>query len=89
MAAPAPASPLTMERVRAAQSLLRQFVPESRLLETDKLSTQGNGRVYLKLESEGPTGSFKVRGAYHAITARREQRSGKLPKQGLDFGLLH
>ena len=79
MAAPAPASPLTMERVRAAQSLLRQFVPESRLLETGKLSTQGNGRVYLKLESEGPTGSFKVRGAYHAITARREQRNGKLP----------
>jgi len=79
MATPAPASPLTMERVRAAQSLLREVVPESRLLGTDKLSTPRDGRVYLKLESEGPTGSFKVRGAYHAITACREKMNGKLP----------
>jgi threonine dehydratase len=60
-----------MERVRAAQSLLRQVVPESRLLETGKLSRQGDGWVYLKLESESPTGSFKVRGAYHSIDARQ------------------
>ncbi len=79
MAAPAAAAPLTMERVRAAQSLLRQVVPESRLAGTDKLSTQGDGWVYLKLESEGPTGSFKVRGAYHAIDARQKRLSGKLP----------
>src|SRR5580658_7531684 len=79
MAAPAVAAPLTMERVRAAQSLLRQVVPKSRLAGTDKLSTQGDGWVYLKLESEGPTGSFKVRGAYHAIDARQRQLSGKLP----------
>jgi threonine dehydratase len=78
MAAPASATPLTMERVRAAQSLLRQVVPESRLAGTDKLSSQG-GWVYLKLESEGPAGSFKVRGAYHAIDARQKQTNGKLP----------
>jgi len=68
-----------MERVRAAQSVLRQVVPESRLAGTDKLSTQGDGWVYLKLESEGPTGSFKVRGAYHAIHVRQKQLNGKLP----------
>jgi len=79
MATPASAAPLTMERVRAAQSVLRQVVPESRLAGTDKLSTQGDGWVYLKLESEGPTGSFKVRGAYHAIHVRRKQLNGKLP----------
>ncbi len=79
MAAPAAAGPLTMERVRAAQSLLRPVVPESRLVGADKLSTPGDGRVYLKLESEGPTGSFKVRGAYHAIDARQKQLDGKLP----------
>jgi threonine dehydratase len=72
------AARLTMERVRAAQSLLREVVPESRLLGTDKLSRQGDGRVYLKLESEGPTGSFKVRGAYHAIDARQKRMNGKL-----------
>jgi threonine dehydratase len=79
MSAPASASPLTMERVRGAQSVLRQVVPESRLVGTDKLSSRGGGRVYLKLESEGPTGSFKVRGAYHAIDARQKQTNGKLP----------
>jgi len=79
MATPASAAPLTMERVRAAQSVLRQVVPESRLAGTDKLSTQGDGWVYLKLESEGPTGSFKVRGAYHAIHVRQKQLNGKLP----------
>ena len=79
MAAPASPSPLTMERVRAAQSLLRQIVPESRLAGTDKLSSHGGGWVYLKLESEGPTGSFKVRGAYHAIDVRQKQMNGKLP----------
>jgi threonine dehydratase len=79
MAAPASAAPLTMERVRAAQSALRQVVPESRLAGTDKLSGQGGGWVYLKLESEGPAGSFKVRGAYHAIDVRQKQTNGKLP----------
>jgi threonine dehydratase len=68
-----------MERVRAAESLLRQVVPESRLVKTSSLSTQGDGQVFLKLESEGPTGSFKVRGAYHAIDVRQKQSNDKLP----------
>jgi threonine dehydratase len=78
-AGPAPAPPLTMERVRAAQSVLRKVVPESRLVPSSKLSRQSGGSAYLKLESEGPTGSFKVRGAYCAIGARLKQRDGKLP----------
>jgi threonine dehydratase len=72
-------APLTMDRVRAAQSVLRQVVAESRLAGTAKLSSQGGGWVYLKLENEGPTGSFKVRGAYHAIDARMKRTNGKLP----------
>jgi threonine dehydratase len=71
--------PLTMDCVRAAQSVLRHVVPESRLIGTDQLSRQGNGWVYLKLESEGPTGSFKVRGAFQAIDARLKRMGGKLP----------
>jgi len=78
MAAPAPAPPLTMERVRAAQSILRKIVPESRLVGASKLSKQSGGWAYLKLESEGPTGSFKVRGAYYAIDSRQKQSDGKL-----------
>jgi threonine dehydratase len=79
MAAPAASPQLTMERVRAAQNTLRLVVPESRFLASAKLSGRGGGWVYLKLESEGPTGSFKVRGAYHAIAVRQKQMNGKLP----------
>jgi threonine dehydratase len=79
MPASAPVPPLTMERVRAAQSVLREIVPESRLAASAKLSKQDGARVHLKLESEGPTGSFKVRGAYHAMDAREKQLGGKLP----------
>jgi threonine dehydratase len=79
MAAPAPAMPLTMQRVRAAQEILRGVVPESRLAESATLSKSAGGRVLLKLECEGPTGSFKVRGAYHAVHARQEQSGDKLP----------
>jgi threonine dehydratase len=78
MAAPAAAPPLTMERVRAAQEMLREVVPESRLANAVTLSRLG-GRVFLKLESAGPTGSFKARGAYHAIRVRQKQLGGKLP----------
>jgi threonine dehydratase len=79
MPAPAPAPPLSLARVRAAQSMLRKVVPESRLAATVKLSKRNGGRAYLKLECEGPTGSFKVRGAYHAMDVRQKQLHGKLP----------
>jgi threonine dehydratase len=77
MAASAPAMPLTMRHVRAAQEILRAVVPESRLKESATSKSAG-GRVFFKLECEGPTGSFKVRGAYHAIHVRQEQLGGKL-----------
>src|SRR5262245_41246418 len=43
----------------------------SRLVRADSLSLHVGSEVYLKLESELPTGSFKVRGAMHALTKRR------------------
>jgi threonine dehydratase len=79
MAASAAIPLLTMERVRAAQHLLRQIVPESRLLKSAELSGKNGASVYLKLESEGPTGSFKVRAAYHAIHIRKQCANGNLP----------
>jgi threonine dehydratase len=78
MPASATAVPLTMERVRAARDVLRNIVPESRLAHSVKLSKRSGGTVFLKLENEGPTGSFKVRGAYHAIDTRQKQLQGKL-----------
>jgi threonine dehydratase len=79
MAASAGIPLLTMERVRAAQNLLRPIVPESRLLKSANLPDANGASVYLKLESEGPTGSFKVRAAYHAIHIRKQRANGSLP----------
>jgi threonine dehydratase len=79
MAAPAPAPPLSMEKVRAAHTLLRDIVPESRLVASEKLAKHSGGSVHLKLECEGPTGSFKVRGAYCAIHSRKMPFGGELP----------
>lgn len=48
-------------------------------MKTNSLCTQEDGQVFLKLESEGPTGSFKVRGAYQAVDVCQKQSNGKLP----------
>jgi threonine dehydratase len=58
---------------RALQLIRRHFAP-TRLLAATSLDKAGT-QVYLKLESELPTGSFKVRGALHALqmeTTRRQ-----------------
>lgn len=76
-AAPGMQTALTMERVRAARELLRGIVPVSRMVSADSLASRSGARVILKLECEGPTGSFKVRGAHHAIQQRMNR--GSLP----------
>src|SRR5689334_17498647 len=49
-------------------------LPRTRLVEARSLGARTADRVYLKLESEMPTGSFKVRGALHALTANLRRR---------------
>jgi len=71
--APRSDSTLTLESVRGARELLRGIVPVSRMIAAESLSAASGASVFLKLECEGPMGSFKVRGAYHAIL-RRKQR---------------
>lgn len=70
--APDHRSDLTLEKVKQARELLREIVPVSRMVEASSLATPTGSRVFLKLEAEGPTGSFKVRGAYHAIKKRMQ-----------------
>jgi threonine dehydratase len=72
-AAPRSDSTLTLESARSARELLRGIVPVSRMMAADSLSAASRVRVFLKLECEGPTGSFKVRGAFHAISRRKER----------------
>ncbi len=73
MSAPVPMPLADLEGVERARKMLRHIVPVSRLVEAASLSEASGARVFLKLESEGPTGSFKARGAYHALERRLEQ----------------
>jgi threonine dehydratase len=56
--------------IREAQSFLAEYFAVTRLVGAPYLSERVGKRVYLKLEAELPTGSFKVRGALWALTTR-------------------
>lgn len=56
--------------LEAARSFLRRSLSPSRLVRSDALSRQIGANVYLKLEAELPTGSFKIRGALYALWKR-------------------
>src|SRR5438270_1286814 len=65
---------LPLSTAREAQTLLRRYLPVSRLIATPALCAKTGSNVYLKVESDLPTGSFKPRGALYALslnTARR------------------
>ena len=67
--------------IREAQSFLAGYFAATRLITAPYLSGKTGNRVYLKLEAELPTGSFKVRGALLAWRARVEEgrdRGGKV-----------
>jgi threonine dehydratase len=58
---------------RTARKFLSQYLPRTRLVRSRSLQKSQRQNVFLKLESEMPTGSFKVRGAIYALHAN-EQR---------------
>ncbi|HVO56531.1 MAG TPA: pyridoxal-phosphate dependent enzyme [Dongiaceae bacterium] len=53
-----------------ARKFLSRYLPQTRLVQSTSFSGHGGRSVFLKLESELPTGSFKVRGALYALAAR-------------------
>ncbi len=74
----------TSEQVNEARELLRRFLRPTRLVPAERMGrdshTQPKGshtQIYLKLETELPTGSFKPRGALYALMKNLEQRSIK------------
>jgi threonine dehydratase len=69
-----------MERARflEAQRFLARYLPRTRLVAAHSLQRNPEQPVYLKLESELPTGSFKVRGALYALHARMQR--GPVPE---------
>ena len=66
-------SSLRATDVLAAAERLRPIVRRTPLVRTAALSEVAGGDVYLKLENEQLTGSFKVRGALNALAALPEE----------------
>src|SRR5256885_16501448 len=56
--------------IREAQKFLAKYFAPTRLIAAPFLSQTTGRNVYLKLETELPTGSFKVRGAFWALAQR-------------------
>jgi len=61
--------PIDPQRIRDAQSLLARHFGPTRIARAASLSSPGHD-VFLKLETDLPTGSFKVRGAIYALAAK-------------------
>jgi threonine dehydratase len=61
--------------IRQAREFLARYFAATRLVEAPFLAGQSMRRVWLKLEAELPTGSFKVRGALWGLAARLKRGS--------------
>jgi threonine dehydratase len=68
---------LTSEHVNEARELLRRFLRPTRLVAAERLARDSGTQIYLKLETELPTRSFKPRGALYALMKNLQQRSIK------------
>jgi threonine dehydratase len=59
--------------IQEAQKLLTKYFAPTRLVAAPFLSQRTGKDVHLKLETELPTGSFKVRGAFYALAQRMKK----------------
>src|ERR1041384_5409685 len=73
------------EQVNEARELLRRFLRPTRLVQAQRLGRDSDARIYLKLEIDLPTGSFKPRGAIYALmkTVERRSKNGERPLRGV------
>ncbi len=69
---------LTLEKFEDASNVVKEVTLPTKLVYSEYLSEQSNGKVYLKPENMQNTGSFKVRGAYYKISTltRKEREKG-------------
>ncbi len=63
----------SLSTIREAQKFLAKYFAPTRLIHAPFLSKATGKGVYLKLEMELPTGSFKVRGAFWALAQRMKR----------------
>jgi len=67
----------TGEQVNDARELLRRFLKPTRLIAAERIERESDTQIFLKLETDLPTRSFKPRGALYALMKSLEQRSIK------------
>lgn len=67
------------DEILQAQERIRQDILQTPLLYSNWLSDHCNGDVYLKLENEQITGSFKARGSLNKLKWIQEQQLDALP----------
>jgi len=67
----------TGEQVNEARELLRRFFKPTRLVSAERLGRESDAQVYLKLETDLPTRSFKPRGAIYALMKTLEERADR------------
>jgi threonine dehydratase len=65
---------LSAATVREAQVLLARYLPLTRLIPAPSVHRLTGNNVFLKLESDLPTGSFKPRGAIYALAVNLSRR---------------
>src|SRR5215469_5926992 len=65
----------SISKIREAQKFLARYFAPTRLIRAPFLSQQTAKDVYLKLETELPTASFKVRGALYALAQRMKKEA--------------
>src|SRR5262249_42498927 len=64
---------MTYSQIQSARQVLERFLRPSRLIEAESISRLSGGPVFLKMESELPTASFKVRGAIYSLALNLER----------------
>jgi threonine dehydratase len=67
----------TLRSIQSARQMLMQHFPATRLVKAPHLTELSGRAAFLKLETELPTGSFKVRGALYTLALKLRQSSVK------------
>jgi threonine dehydratase len=75
--------PIDPQRIRDAQSLLARHFGPTRIARAASLSSPRHD-VFLKLETDLPTGSFKVRGAIYALSMKLERDGARTTPGSLE-----
>jgi threonine dehydratase len=63
------------KEIEQARELLGRYLRPTRLVSAESLARRSGARVFLKIESDLPTGSFKPRGAFNALITNARQRA--------------